>query len=307
MASDAPTPSGKLGRAVFCGLARNSGDNLPLVLANIDAMASLFDEVAFIMVENDSDDATKATLKAWCAERPNARLMEFDGLDQQVPIRTLRLARLRKLCVSLVKAEFAHFDYMIPMDCDDANILPINLDAVRRAVEFLAADPICAAVFPNQDGLYVDTWALRCDGWCTGDIWEDALDYSIEHRVSDEEAFNQTARQVGAMKLDPQLPPFQVYSAFGGTGIYKIGSVLRNRRNYIGYKTKTLPVEGGSREFGWQTCEHVSFNLGFIEMGQTLYILPFWLNRLTPVLFLKPSAFHAMIFELGTLGSSRSA
>ncbi|MEI7932419.1 MAG: hypothetical protein WCI21_05115 [Alphaproteobacteria bacterium] len=305
MTKEEEPPVAKLGRAVFCGLARNSGEALPIALASLDAMATLFDEVAFIMLENDSTDSTKADLRAWCAARPNAQLIEVDGLGFQVKARTLRLTRLRRHYLALVKAEYAHFDYMFAMDCDDANSQPIDLDATRRAVEFLRDDPDCAGVFANQDGVYMDLWALRCGDWCPGDVWEEALDYTVDNDVSDQTAFDATFRPRVSVVVEQSGPPLAVESAFGGLGVYKISSILNNRRTFVGYKTKTLPTDKGPREFGWQLCEHVSFNLGFRELGQTLYVLPFWINRTTPTVYLDPSGFRNMVFDLAILGPDR--
>jgi hypothetical protein len=89
-------------------------------------------------------------------------------------------------------------------------------------------------------------------------------------------------------QLDSQADPVEVDSAFGGLGIYKIPNVLRNESIYVGSKTKLIPsrfiTNGspvGNMEVGWQSCEHVPFNLGFRKNSEKLFILPYLINCTT--------------------------
>src|SRR5262249_31179912 len=51
-------------------------------------------------------------------------------------------------------------------------------------------------------------------------------------------------------------PPLEVASAFGGLGIYKLPDVLRNKRIFVGHKSKPMAGPDGSfRQVGWQVCE----------------------------------------------------
>src|SRR5207302_2670353 len=114
---------------------------LPGVLRNIDRMAGLFGAASFLCIENDSEDATKRLLQRWCEARPTARLITRDGLGASCPVRTVRLAMLRREYVRLVSEEFADHDYLFVVDCDDGNADAIDVAAVARAVAFLARGP----------------------------------------------------------------------------------------------------------------------------------------------------------------------
>ena len=296
----APIP----GRVVVAGLTRDAADYLPGVLSNLEKVGGQFDDAAYLLFENDSKDGSKELLRAWCETRPSARLFEIDGLAEALPIRTIRLAFLRNAIIDLVRAEFADFDYLYLVDCDIAGHWPVDVTAFERAARFLAVDPGRAAIFPNNDGLYIDLWALRAEGWCPDDTWECVLEYMLKLRVSDEDAFKAIFVPRAQQYIPRGSAPRQVQSAFGGAGLYKIESVLKNPRRYVGHKAKVLPTNEGPREFGWQTCEHVSFNQGFGALGQSLYIMPDWINQSTPAQSFPPSGFRMMVFELKSLGKA---
>ena len=288
------------GRAVFAGCARNCAAHLGAVLQNVELMAGLFAESAFVFVENDSADATKAMLKAWCEDRANARVVDLDGMAQDCPIWTERLARARNAYLEVATTAFGHYDYLFVLDMDERNILPIDPDQVEAAIGFLAADGGRAGAFANQTGAYYDMWALRCDGWQTGDIWEEVLDLVVSAGVSDEKAFRTIFGQ-RIRSIAPAEAPIAVLSPFGGLGVYRMASVLANTRRHQGIKPKVLPTTDGVREMDLQTCEHVSFNAGFGDMGQSLHILPSLINGHNPNAYklvrssFNPSAFRGLI------------
>jgi hypothetical protein len=282
-------------KAVFVGCARDVAAVVPRVLSNISRMSELFTESAFIFVENDSRDATKHEIELWCRNKTNARLISLDGLSDTCPIRTIRLASVRNHYLSLIRSEFSTYDFLFVVDCDEVNGRTIDLAAVRRAIQFLEQDSSHAGVFANRDGIYYDLWALRHPELCPGDIWEEVCDYALTHHVTDEEAYKQTlAKRI--FTIPPNIPPIEVDSAFGGLGIYKVSSTCRNERNYLGHKTKLIPVSGKIVEVGWQCCEHVSFNSGFREHGEKLFILPDFLIAQYYDTF-PASAWRTLIFD----------
>lgn len=283
-------------KVLFAGCARNCAPALPGVLRNVERMASLFSDAAFVFIENDSTDGTKAILRDWCGARGEARVYSYDGLGEFCRVRTIRLAKLRQQCLSLLRAEHAGATHYVVFDCDEVNAGEFDLDAVRRAVEFLDAEPERAGVFAGQDGPYYDLWALRHPELCPGDIWEELYDYAVAHQVSDEEAFGQTFRK-RLFPLPRSAPPLEVDSAFGGLGLYKAASVLRNPRRYGGFKLKRMPYKSGWRELGWEVCEHVAFHAGLREQGERLFVLPFLVNTGPKEINPNPSIYQWLIFD----------
>lgn len=289
-------------KAVFAGCARDCAAMLPGVLDNIGRMSQLFAESAFIFVENDSRDSTKNALQSWCRGKSNARLVSLDGLAASCPFRIIRLEIVRNRYLSLVRSDFRTYDYLFILDCDEVNAAPIDLHAVERAVEFLQNDTACAGVFGNSAETYYDMWALRHPQQCPGDVWEEVCDYAIAHGVPDAEAFRQTFA-TRTFALPPTQAAFEVDSAFGGFGIYKISSLLRNRRSYLGHKTKVVrepaPDLNGNAEkiFGWQCCEHVAFNTGFRELDEKLFVLPYLINCRASGTTFNPAFWRTLLFD----------
>jgi glycosyltransferase involved in cell wall biosynthesis len=287
-------------KAVFAVCVRNVERQLSLVLANIERLATIYDDAAFVFVENDSNDNTRRLLQGWCAARSNARLISEDGVVHRLPPRTVRIAWARNECLSRIKSTFAEFNHMIVADGDEVNAAPINLEGFKRAAAFLEASPNRAAVFANQIGVYYDLWALRHKRLCPKDIWEETFDAARRNGLSDQEAY----QRVFAPKLfsfNPGDPPVRVESAFGGLGIYKIKSVLENTHAYEGYKIKSIKTAGKIAHIGWQRCEHVSFHEGFAKRGQTLFIVPSFINAKTgSILNFNPSSHRFLMFDPST-------
>jgi tetratricopeptide (TPR) repeat protein len=274
-------------RAAFVGCARDCGPNVQAALANIANIASLFRQASFVLVENDSSDATGDLISRWCAQRPSARLVNLDGLSTSRPARTMRLAVARNAYLDIVRSEFETYDYLVVVDLDDASVTPFEPDEVLRALEYCQANSACAAVFPVQQ-YYYDWYALRQQTLCPEDIFEEAFDRACAQQCD--------PRVVAREFLGPKIfeiydavgsatQPMEVQSAFGGVGIYKMSSLIQNRRRYVGHKHKTLSAIAGHRlgfpegaETVWQVCEHVEFHRGFLENGEKLFLLPWFRN-----------------------------
>ena len=263
-------------RAIFAACARNCAPHLPAVLRNIERLSTLFTGSGFVFVENDSSDETRAILEQWGARRPNFHLFKLDGLATRIPQRTVRLEVARNACTAFIRItpELLGGDYLIVMDCDEVTRSEMPLARITRALEFLELHEAHAAVFANNIGPYFDMWALRQNPLCPGDVWEEVVDYSLSHDVTDEVAFHETF-QKRMISIDPSREPMEVDSAFNGFGIYKMNFIRRNANPYLGYKTKAIVRNRQSGIVRLQTCEHVHHNLGIKSAGGRLFILPY--------------------------------
>ena len=263
-------------RAVFAACARNCATHLPAVLRNLDRLSTLFADCAFVFVENDSSDATRALLEQWGARQPHFQLFKLDGLAARIPQRTVRLEIARNACTAFIRImpELLGFDYLIVMDCDEVTEREIDLGRISRALGFLELQEGHAGVFANNAGPYHDMWALRQNPLCPSDVWEEVVDYSLSHNVTDDIAFHETFEK-RLLSFDPSRDPIEVDSAFNGFGIYKMRFVQKNPNPYLGYKTKAIVHNGQSGIIRIQTCEHVHHNLGIRNAGGRLFILPY--------------------------------
>jgi hypothetical protein len=286
-------------RAIILCATRDSAPFLRDALANIQNISGLFSEAVIAVFENDSRDSTKALLNTWAEGNRRARIFNLDGLAAQQTLRTVRLASVRNLAIAYAKEQFRDFDYVLFFDADDVSAFQVSSESMRKSLAFLDGDQKCAGVFANQEGCYYDLWALRHGVLCPGDIWEDVADYALAHHSPDQVAFDRMFRP-RILNISADDSPISVTSAFGGLGIYKMGSVLRNRRQYVGQKLKFVSLLDGKKEcFGWQVCDHVAFNEGFIENGETLHILPWLINGVIKNKTFPAGAWKTMLFRIG--------
>lgn len=282
-------------RIVFAGLARDCADMLPHTLANLERMAAEFADSAFLFLENDSKDNTRAILEAWCAARPNADVLS--PAQPLSPHLTIRLATLRNQLLDEAGARFADFDLLAMVDCDEANATPVTfLQPLHRAVDFLLADPNHVAVTANTLGVYYDMWALRHAARCPNDVWEAVMDAVLTRGISDEQA---TADVFLSRRFEiaGTAPPMAVESAFNGLGLYRLARVLASGARYHGYKLR--PIQGQMR--GWQVCEHVALHAGLRAAGGRIFILPWLVNGKITELTVSPTSWRGMIFDPATL------
>ena len=284
-------------KIVFAGTAQNCSAYLPKTLNNIEDITSLCLESGYVFIENDSSDNTKDILQNWGNNRSNFHLINLDGLNQ-TPIRTLRLELARNTYLEFIKNHpiLRNYDFLIVLDMDDVGAYAVNLQVIRAGIDFLQSSSDIAAIFANQNGTYNDMWALRHTSLCPNDPWEEVLDYSIAYGCSDEESFGRTFfNRICA--FDPNLPPIEVNSAFGGIGIYKMGFVIRNPNPYLGSKIKILSDGTKSIHVArWQVCEHVHFHRGIRAQNGKLFIFPRLLTGKNDGLTFPPSAFRHMLF-----------
>lgn len=284
-------------KIIFAGAVQNAENYLPAIFRNIENLTNLFSEVAYVFVENDSADNTKKILKDWGASKSIFHFISLDGL-KVIPFRTVRLEVIRNAYIETIRyyAELRDFDYLIVLDMDDVGMHLMDGQNLSSAIEFLNASPTRAAVFANQKGTYFDMWALRHPSQCPGDIWEEVLDYVIEHKCSDEIAYVETfAKRV--FSIEESSEPIKVDSAFGGFGVYKMDYVLNNPNPYLGSKTKIVPLDGYTPCYArWQVCEHVHFHAGIKSQGGEMFIYPKLINGVNSGTIIPPSSYRGMLF-----------
>jgi len=286
--------------AVFVGMTRNSEQFLPQVLTNLDRAAALFKDVSFVFFENDSEDKTKEKLAEWCHTKPKASVKSVDGLSEKIKTRTVRLAHLRNRAIAEVKRNHAQADYLFLIDCDDANARPWNFEALTHALKFLSEKTERAAVFGNSMPDYYDYWALRHPELRPDDVWESSLDDVALRGLTEEAAFKRHYLDK-VFNIPETAEPIEVASAFGGLGIYKISSVLKNKAAYVGFKEKQT-IHG---PIGLSVCEHVSFHAGLLANEEKLFIFPALVNGFHWVqhtIFNPANILKSLVFNIQPIG-----
>lgn len=246
-------------KAVFVGVARNCESHLRGVLDNLARMGALYREASFIFVVSDSQDRTIPLLHEWLANGRRGRVINLGNLEQQLPLRTQRIAFVRNACMDQVReGEEATCDHLVVVDLDDVLAAPMSTEAFLRAAHWLDAAPARGGVFANGWPRYYDIWALRHEVWCPHDCW-----HPVWFRDPGQDEYDLQIREVFArmIRIPLWMPPVKVLSAFGGLGIYKLRFALGGR--YVGVD-----------ERGREICEHVAFNKAVRDAGGDLYIFP---------------------------------
>lgn len=200
-------------RVVFCGMARDIADVLPVTIDRIKRTGRQFANWSFVCVENDSTDGTKEILASAAAEderivvdmrdlgRPHLRGFE--------PERVQRYAEYRNRYREIAYERWPDADFVIPIDLDAWGGWSIH--GVLNGIGWLsridrAACMASTSLYRNSritnDGkspwTHYDQWAFRWQGWTT--------------RLETWFVF---------WLPPPGSYPIQVNSAFGGLAIYK--------------------------------------------------------------------------------------
>ena len=247
-------------KVTIVGLARNCEDVIGSELRRIDSAFAQFKARNWIVVESDSDDGTADEIRS-IASTMDLQLISHGRLRDRHPRRTHRLAVCRNTYLELIESdsEAGRCDFVVVVDLDGVNdaLTPASIRACWDA------EVDWDACFANQSGPYYDMWALRHSAWSPGD-WHENYDLLLEHGVRQHKAI-EVACFGRMVTLDPDAPPLEVDSAFGGLGIYK-------RRLFDGARYV------GAGESGRELCEHVALHESMRRKGARLFIIPSCIN-----------------------------
>ena len=268
------------------GCAQSCAADLPAVLANLERLRGLFRSSRLLVLENDSSDDTREILARHGQADPGLQALAFTGLNERIPVKTLRLAHLRNGAMAWLRQEgaFAQEALVLVLDLDAVNAAPWDLERYREVLEWFWQKPKAAAVFANQLGPYYDLWALRHPQLCPDDIWECMLAAKLAQPALDDAALLEQVITPRRLHFEPSLAPFKVESAFGGLGFYKTQWLAANPLPYVGDVTRWLELQGRPQLIRWQCAEHVSFHAGLRAAGGSLWLHPGLLNWPTEAL-----------------------
>ena len=270
---------------IFAGCAKDCSKFLPKTLDNIKYYSSLFGQSYSIIVENGSSDSTKKILKE---NQGKNDIYLFCDEFNKLTNRCQRLENARNLIIKTIKQNknIANYDLFVMIDLDDIGTHKINENDIFNAVSFLFSEKNIAGVFANQLGGYFDIWALRDDKYCDVDIWAEVFKFLMENKNFSEQITKKNLEDAYKIILKKKTlsfnrdhPPIKVKSAFGGFGIYKMQSVLKNSEKYNGSQLlKIISKDNKNVTVNYQKCEHVNFNEGLVSQGNKLYVLPYLIN-----------------------------
>ena len=127
-------------------------------------------------------------------------------------------------------------------------------------------------------------WTLRDKKYCKNDFWAEVLQNISVKVLPTEQITPQILNKVGDDYVKKKTYSFDINqdpikgssSSFWRFGIYKMENVIKNKRSYEGTQIIDLRFSDTIIKTKFQKCEHVNFNLGFIDQNCELYILPYF-------------------------------
>ncbi len=272
-------------KVVFAGCAKNCEKYLPYVIENLNYYRKLFKISYSIIVENGSKDGTKKILEDY---QSNKDFIYFKDEFEEFSLRGKRLELARNLIIEEIKSKdlLSKCDLLIILDFDNRSIFKINHTNILKALKYLFSKNEIAGVFANQPGTYYDMWGLLDEKFCKDDFWVEALNFAtkkisfkskINYEILNDLKFNFLNKK--KIKFPKDTKPYEVKSAYGGFGIYKLQHVLKNKKKFLGtQKIKVKFIDYEYTEIEYQKNEIVNFNKGFGDLKLKLFILPYLIN-----------------------------
>jgi len=255
-----------MNKCCICAAVKGFGHHLDAVFLNMDKIGSIFDDYRVVIFFDHSEPS-------WFIDDTLERIQNYQARNNKVSFiinptplannagKTYKLAHARNGCLQYIRDNCPDFQYFIVMDADDVSISPIKVDRLKK---YLKRSDWDALSFNRSQ--YYDLWALSMK----------ELVYSCWHFQKPnalpvyQNAINNALRDCNPGGL------IQVYSAFGGFGIYKTAKFIDSK--YDGNPRldlippfllkKNIELCGELTHYQWeawdapnQDCEHRSFHI----------------------------------------------
>lgn len=230
---------------VVAALARDCDDNLRRNIPRIEELRSHFRQSRVVVVENDSKDGTKQTLKNWQKQSQGVDLIMNDFGTQTIPTgvggstslhRIEKMARYRNMYMDFVRGLDEQPDYLIVIDVD---VEDFSVAGLIKAIENAPQD--WSALFALGVERFYNLTYFMYDMFAYVH-----KEMPVPH--TEKYMFSQKRKVVPRVKKEVYSP---CSSAFGGIGVYKWKFIKE-----LSYRTQV-----NNDELISTLCEHIPFNL----------------------------------------------
>ena len=245
---------------LIVGLARNCANSLRFNVSIFEKAFRDARNIAWFIVESDSEDRTVEVLYDLEKERSDFSYVSLGNLRYRYPKRTERIAFCRNKYLDFIANDSfcAKFDYIVVSDLDNVN-LKVTASGIQSCWKRGDWDVCCA----NQEGPYYDIWALRHPLWSPNDCWEQAGQFQALGLSRFKSIFISVYARMISIPANSDW--IEVDSAFGGLAIYR-KSALR----FVSYS--------GLGQDGEEICEHVALHGMIRSDGGRILINPALIN-----------------------------
>lgn len=263
-------------RVAVVGVGRNIEKTIEKEYLRFERLLEDVDFVAMYIVESDSNDKSGQVLESIRSRYPKFHYTQMGNLSDKYNERTDRIRHCRNRYVQEIRnqSKLKNTDLILVIDLDNINN-SLKASSLMKTINQNRYD--WSAVFPNQLFNYYDLIALRCNQWLTCDfnylvhraysIYTgnqncDGFRKRLHYELLRQKYFNRKC-----IRIPRRHEPLQVFSAFGGLGIYKTEVLLE-----CDYGTREVVLSG--------ECEHVELHRQAARKGFVSYIVPNLINNI---------------------------
>ncbi len=256
-----------------CLCVRNCAPYLPKIIDNLDRLSHEFTSFQVVFVYDNCSDATADILANYKAESDYpVHVIHHDSNNS--PLRTVRIANARNICLEYVYSINPAVDFHIMIDADEVNCTDWDHEVIKY---YLKKDYWDALSFNRLD--YYDIWALmyepywyHCMGF--GQHWNEVRRYFKK----------EIYKKLNALNSKDEL--LECLSAFNGFALYRTKCFEGIRYDGLNkhflelvspediYQTEHLLQKRlGNTEIKidktfQEVCEHVYFHLDAIQKNE---------------------------------------
>lgn len=247
---------------LIAALARDCNQALIKNIPKIETLRSEFKYSHIIVIENDSKDGTKETLKKWRNSSKDIELISNDFGTITIPTeikgriipgtsihRISKMTNYRNMYLEYARSVDYTIDYLIVIDID---IEDFSVKGIIESINNAPQD--WGALFANGYKTFYGYFKYYYDAYAYLPLNSKNFNLTIKKLYHNNRTINNLLKKNNYIKC---------YSAFGGLGIYK-WDIIKNNKYSMKENDDSIYFEA--------VCEHMPFNKKIIDSGYMNYI-----------------------------------